>query len=179
MIVETIACNNCGAPLNVPPTANFATCAHCNSQLVIRRNDTARYTETLDRIEGYTERIAEDVEHIRLQNELERLDREWQQERRRFLLRERDGVSRLPTRGYVISRVLVSIVALVLTTFWFGLASSAGDAALFFGWFGLIVVAITIANAVISIVKGINYNNAKQEYDTKRQEILRHLNQNT
>jgi hypothetical protein len=179
MIVETIACNNCGAPLNVPPTANFATCAHCNSQLVIRRNDTARFTETLDRIEDYTERIAEDVEHIRLQNDLERLDREWQRERRRFLLRERDGVSRLPTRSYVISRVLVSIVALVLTTLWFGLASSAGDGALFFGWFGLIVVAITIANAVISIVRGINYNTAKQEYQTQREEILRRLSQDT
>ena len=179
MIVETIACNNCGAPLNVPPTANFATCAHCNSQLVIRRNDTARYTETLDRIEGYTERIAEDVEYIRLQNDLERLDREWQVERRRFLMRERRGASRLPTRGYVISRVLVSIVALVLVTFWFGFASSAGDAALFFGWFGLVVVAITLVSAVTSLIKGVNYAAAKQEYHRRRQEILRRLSQNS
>lgn len=179
MIVETIACNSCGAPLNVPPTANFATCAHCNSQLAIKRNDTARYTETLDRIEGYTERIAEDVEQIRLQNDLERLDREWRLERRRFLVRTRAGASRLPTRSYVISSVLVSLVALVLTTFWFGVASSAGDAALFFGWFGLVIVAVTLVNAVISIVKGINYSAAKQEYHAKRQEILHQLDQNT
>ena len=41
MNAETLNCNNCGAPINVPAAAKYATCAHCGTQLAIRRTDSA------------------------------------------------------------------------------------------------------------------------------------------
>ena len=60
MELETLSCNNCGAPLEVPPGANFVTCAHCGSRLAIKRTDNASYTEVLDQIGQRTERMSED-----------------------------------------------------------------------------------------------------------------------
>jgi len=45
MNLEALNCNNCGAPINVPPTANFVTCKGCGAQLIIRRTEEATYTE--------------------------------------------------------------------------------------------------------------------------------------
>lgn len=38
---ETLTCNSCGAPLEVPGTANVVTCNHCSCQLAIRRLGSA------------------------------------------------------------------------------------------------------------------------------------------
>jgi hypothetical protein len=78
MSTTGLACNGCGAPLDVPAAARYATCAHCGSRLTIQRNETAVWTELAERIAGDTGRINEGVTLLALQSELERLDREWQ-----------------------------------------------------------------------------------------------------
>jgi hypothetical protein len=92
MSTTGLACNNCGAPLDVPDTARFATCAHCGSRLTVRRNDTAAWTEVVEQIAGDTGRINEGVTLLALQAEVERLDREWQmQQATPTLGRRKDG----------------------------------------------------------------------------------------
>ncbi len=81
MKVESLACNNCGAPLEVAETTKFATCTHCGSCLSITRSDSAAYTEVLAQIGQHTEQMSNDLIAIRLHNELERLDRDWQTQR--------------------------------------------------------------------------------------------------
>jgi LSD1 subclass zinc finger protein len=71
--LETLACNNCGAQLQVPSGANYVTCAHCNSQLVVRRDPTVTYTQKLDQIDRRTEQMAEDIAHLRRHTEREQL----------------------------------------------------------------------------------------------------------
>src|SRR5687768_2326314 len=73
--VTSIACNNCGAALQVSDATRFATCTYCNSQLAVHRTDSAAYTEVLHAVKANTDRIADDVGAIRVQNELEALDR--------------------------------------------------------------------------------------------------------
>jgi hypothetical protein len=73
--------NKCGGALDIPAAARFVTCTYCGSRLEVHRSGGAAYTEVLDAIEQRTERIAEDVGHIRFQNELEQLDREWMMRR--------------------------------------------------------------------------------------------------
>lgn len=70
--LETLACNNCGAQLQVPVGANYVTCTHCNSQLAVRRDPTVTYTQKLDEIDRRTEQMAEDLAHLRRESELER-----------------------------------------------------------------------------------------------------------
>ncbi len=81
MSATSLACNGCGAPLDVPAAARYATCAHCGSRLTIQRNDSAVWTGVAERIAGDTGRINEGVTLLALQAELERLDREWQMQR--------------------------------------------------------------------------------------------------
>ena len=47
-----------------------------------------------------------DVWQIRLQNELERLDREWETERKWYLLRGRRGSLHVPTKGWIVLPLL-------------------------------------------------------------------------
>jgi len=76
--VISVNCNNCGASLEVDEATRFVTCAHCGSKLEIRRGSGSVFTQTLERIEHATASASKDLEIIRLEQELERLDREWQ-----------------------------------------------------------------------------------------------------
>ena len=77
--METISvrCNHCGAPLDVGANARFVTCKFCNSQLEVKRSESAVFTEEITRIADNTQQMAGSLEVIELQNEIERLDREW------------------------------------------------------------------------------------------------------
>src|SRR5262245_34344788 len=96
MTLESLSCNHCGAPIEVPAAAKYATCAHCGSRLAIRRTGTAAYTEVLEEISDRTARMEKDLGAIRLQNELERIDREWQTHRERFMVHHKNGSSGPP-----------------------------------------------------------------------------------
>jgi DNA-directed RNA polymerase subunit RPC12/RpoP len=67
--LETLACNNCGAQLTVPPDAHYVTCSHCRSQLAVHHDPTASYTTKLDEIDRRTEQMAEDLAHLRRQSQ--------------------------------------------------------------------------------------------------------------
>jgi DNA-directed RNA polymerase subunit RPC12/RpoP len=77
--METISvrCNHCGAALDVGNETRFVTCQFCNSQLEIKRTDSSVFTEEVERIARNTDKMAESMEVIKLQNEIEQLDREW------------------------------------------------------------------------------------------------------
>ena len=76
MEMVTVSCNSCGAPLKVGTQVRFVTCQFCNTQLEIKRSDSSIFTEQIERIAGNTAQMAQDLEAIKLQNEIERLDRE-------------------------------------------------------------------------------------------------------
>lgn len=178
MKVESLACNNCGAPLNVPESANFVTCAHCGSGLAVRRDPSVHYTEALDRIEQHTGRISEDIQVIRLQNDLEQLDRDWERRRRRYYIRLRDGRYIAPTMGYVITSILITVGVALFTIVWFASSfqSQAGGGAQFFGWIGVLLVAVAVVNVVTSYTRVSRYRRAVQAYTSRREEIIRLMN---
>src|SRR5262245_6916663 len=99
MQLESLLCNHCGAPLQVPPDANFVICASCGSQLAVKRTPTVVYTEVLRKLDQRTRQMAADLRDLRLQSELEQVDREWEDERQQYLARSRSGWAREPTRG--------------------------------------------------------------------------------
>ncbi|MEA2572895.1 MAG: hypothetical protein QOH93_193 [Chloroflexia bacterium] len=172
MELEALSCNNCGAPLEVPTSADFVTCVYCKSRLAIRRTETAHYTELLGQLEAYRDHLADRVEYLRLRDELEGLEAQWQRERRRYFTRRLNGSMQAPTRSYLISSFVVAVAACALTAWWFYATANAGSGASFFGWVGAVLSLIAVVNAVRVTNKVNDYNSARQEYQQQRNEIL-------
>ncbi len=80
MKTESISCNNCGAALQDPETANFVTCSHCSSRLAIRRHESVVFTEKLEEIGDRQEEMLERLDRIEIQNRIAQIDRNWEQE---------------------------------------------------------------------------------------------------
>lgn len=174
MALESVACNNCGAPLQVPEGANFVTCVHCNTQLSIKRTGNARFTEAI-------EDLREQVEKLTRQNELEALDREWELEKESFMVANKHGRRHLPTKtGSLIGGVVIAVFGLFWTTMAFGITSKAshfgggfGPAFSCFPLFGLVFVAGGIAMSIYAYRKAGDYEQAHRRYKRRRREVLK------
>jgi DNA-directed RNA polymerase subunit RPC12/RpoP len=72
----SVRCNHCGAPLQVASNTRFVTCQFCGSSLEVKRTESSIFTEEVAKIAENTGRMAESLNVIALQNEIEKLDRE-------------------------------------------------------------------------------------------------------
>ena len=132
MRLVSLNCNQCGAPLEVPEKVQFASCAYCSARLSIQRSGGAVYSQTLDEVEKRTEQIADDLETIKLQNELASLDRQWMLDRDNYRVKGRDGEYSVPSQaGSIVGMILAAGFGLFWTV---GAASM--KAPFFFPLFG-------------------------------------------
>lgn len=142
--LEHLACNNCGAQLHVPAGANYVTCTHCNSQLVVRRDPTVTYTQKLDEIDKRTEQMAEDLAHLRRASE-----------------QNLAGASEAPTGqadnplGVIIAG-LMAVGAVVFGVFWTTSAANMGAPPIFpiFGVFFIIIAILSGISAIMKASRG-------------------------
>lgn len=176
----SVACNHCGAPLQVEETTRFVTCAYCKSQLEVKRTGSSYFTSALERIDQNTQQIAEDVEAIRLQHELERVDREWELEQQKFMTRDEDGNVQYPRRSGIggIVGVGFGILWTILACAMMGSAPDVGPfgvAKVVFPLFGVLFVI----GAVVTTLKGSDmaqqYRAREAAYRSRREAILREL----
>jgi DNA-directed RNA polymerase subunit RPC12/RpoP len=165
----SVACNHCGAPLEVAAGTRFVTCNYCSSRLEVHGSDSATYTATLDAIEGHTAQMAEDLGVIRLQNEVEQLDRQWAIDREPLLVRDKSGNTSEPGQtaaaaGPVVGCLFVGFFAVVCIAMG---TTAAGHGAP--GLFALVPFGMA-ALAVIAFVVGmINQGQKASEFAEKRQ----------
>lgn len=165
----SVRCNSCGAPLETGAQARFVTCKFCNSQLEIKRTASSIFTEEISKIARNTEQMAENLEAIKLQNEIEMLDRE-------SAVASVSEISRKGARpGGALGLVFGIFFALVA----FGMAVTAGShgaPALFIfvvvgiGIFGLI-------SAVVSFNKSCEVNVKQNDLRQRRDELTRKLDE--
>ena len=78
MQLESLNCNNCGAPLEVAATSNFVTCNHCSTRLAVRRTESSAFTEQLEDIGAKQDEMLNRLKRIERQTQLSDLDREWE-----------------------------------------------------------------------------------------------------
>lgn len=173
MKLEEVACNNCGAPLEVAETAKYVTCQHCDTRLAITRTDHARFTESLDELRERTDQLSEQVESLTKQNDVEALDREWEQEKLNFMVTDKHGNTSLPTKtGSVIGGLVVAAFGTFWTIMAFSITSrSPFGAAKIFPLFGLIFIAFGVGMSVVSHKKAGEYERAYERYRRKRMEL--------
>lgn len=166
-----VTCGNCGAGLELPPDARFVTCTYCGSRLELHRSGGAAYTKVLDDLKQHAERIADDVGRIRMQNELEQLDREWMIRREGLMVTGKHGARHVPGKFGTIFGALIAVVFLI---FWIGIASSMGAPG-FFVLFGVIGLVAAVGGAIHHFAKADQYAQAERDYNRRRAELVRKM----
>ena len=169
MKVLSVTCNNCGGPLEVPKKVRFVNCGYCSSRLEIRQSGNAVYSEILEKIEERTEKMADDIEAIKNQNEIERLDREWQMGMDRFKVRSKEGEYSVPSAA---GSVIGGVIAVVFGVFWISMASRIGAPGIF-PLFGLVFIGGAFFSMVSGVSKASGHQRAHDQYQSKRRELMR------
>ncbi len=163
MNTETLTCNSCGAPLEVPVSANFVTCNHCSCQLAVRRSESATFTEQFDRLAEKTDQLSSRVDKLSTQNEMAALDREWQLERETYMVSGKHGHRSLPTQlGSAVGGIIAAFFGLFLTVS--GAGAGAGPETLF----GFVFIALGVGSAINGFTKASNYKDAERRYRRRR-----------
>jgi len=178
-----LSCNHCGAALQVGADTRFVTCTFCGSRLEVHHSGGAAYTSLLQALDQRTEQIAEDVEILKLQNQLEQLDREWQMYRDSALVRNKDGTTSEPSAtGSVVGAVFAGVFGVIWTIIAIAMgagASSAGAPAPFqlvaciFPLFGVVFVIGAIVMGIKGVTTGSTFSQRSQEYQSQRAALLR------
>lgn len=173
--METLTCNSCGAPLEVPASTNYVKCNHCGQQLVVRRSDSATFTEVVDRLTQTADAMSQQVEELSRQNRIAQIDRRWEQERESYLIADKHGHRHLPTES---SSVIGGIVMTVFGCFWtataIGITSNVPDigpariARFVVPAFGVFFVVSGIVMSLRNYSKAKDYREAKRRYQAER-----------
>lgn len=171
MQLEKLVCNSCGAPLQVPSSAKFVTCAHCSSQLQIRRTESATYTELLADLAEKTEELSERIDDLAANSELNAIDSKWRIERESLMVRDNHGNSHVPTKGSsMVAGIIVTLFGCFWTVMAISITSSApsvgsfGIAKVVFPAFGVILIACGIYNSMSNFKKAAKYERAERRY---------------
>jgi hypothetical protein len=177
MKVESISCNHCGANLDVSPSTQFVTCKFCGSRLAIRRTESSTYTELIDALAPPLNAMAESLGQVAHEQELARIDREWEIEREQYLISNNQGVRQVPNAS---ASVIGGVVITVFGIFWTVMASSitspfpereGGGFASLFPLFGVLFILGGIAMSVYSYQKAQAYEQAYHRYQQRRAEV--------
>lgn len=169
----SVRCNHCGAPLNVGPETRFVTCQFCASQLEVKRTENSVFTEEIARLARTTGQLAESLEIIELQNEIERLDREWSTRQEAAAGNGERGAAPKSTAGAVFGLLFAVFFAVVC----FGMAAAAGSHGAP-GIFALVPVGMgvfALVAAVAGIAKAQATSSSRDDYQQQRAALLKQL----
>jgi hypothetical protein len=171
MTTEQLNCNQCGASLEVPRTARYATCGQCGAQLTIQRSGTASYTQ--EESGPKLQEMALQLEELTLQNKLMRLDRDWETERESYMRTGRYGNRYIPTVGMSIFTGLGALVGgTVISYFTMNVVVNVGGFSSLFPVFGIIVAVIGVGTALYNYNLASRFERAQAEYYEKRRQLL-------
>jgi len=168
MNITKVCCQGCGADLEVNEDIRFVTCNYCHCRLEIVHDKTVTHSKLLEKIEQKTDEMADDLKVIRLQNDLEKLDREWSMKAESFMVANKEGVKSVPTAtGSVVGGVFAVVAGII----WMVAASSMGAPGVF-PLFGLVFIAIAVVGMVRGAGKAGGYSTAKSVHDQERRKLL-------
>lgn len=115
----SVRCNHCGAPLQVGEKARFITCQFCQTQLEVKHTSSAAFTEVIDQIAQKTAQMADNLKVIELQNEIDRLDREMEEQRERYYRSTRRGDRNQPSPVGAMVGAFIALPTSATATYWF------------------------------------------------------------
>lgn len=172
MKVTKVCCQGCGADLQIDETIRFVTCNYCNARLEVVHDETVTHTKQLDKIERTTAELANNLKVIELQNDLERLDREWDNQRNGLLVRSKDGSLSEPSAA---GSIVVGVVVIGFGIFWTVMAAGMGTPG-FFPLFGLVFIGIALFGMISGASKAGQYRNEQAAYQGRRDALIARIN---
>jgi len=168
MELTSVRCNRCGAPLEIGAQTRFVTCQFCQCQLEVKRTGSAAFTEVVQELAEKTEAMAGNLRVIELQNELERLDREWAMNKEQFYVTGRSGGHSRPS---VAGSVMTAVFALSIMVIWIAFAMRM-NAPSIFPVFGVVVMVALFVGAASNFNKAGRLNEAEEVHEQKRAALL-------
>jgi hypothetical protein len=166
----SVQCNHCGAPLEVGVHTRFVTCQFCNSSLEVKRTESTVFTEEVARIAENSEKMADSLEIITLQNEIERLDREWSASQPV----SPGGGERWTSAGGGVAGLVFSVFFALVCFGMAGMAGSHGAP----GFFVLVVVGMGIFALVTGVMAFFQSQKSSENldlYQRRRADMIRKL----
>lgn len=167
--LRQVACQGCGASLDVGPTTQFVTCNYCNARLSVEVSASSTFTKVLDAIEKRTARLEEKLDAAEDRDALEALDRNWKAERRRFLLRRKDGSKTEPSVSIGVAVIAVGLLGGAIFA-----QIAGGHGADEMALFGLLFALGGVGIGVHTIVQAKRFETARMLYEGEREAILDH-----
>jgi len=172
-----LACDRCGADIDLPDDARFVTCRYCEAKLEVQHTDGAAFTRVraaVARVEKKTEAIADEVKELRAENralslrsDLEQLDREWDERRKELMNRSKDGTLTVPTTGAAFAvGALAGVAGLFIAL---NVNGSEGPLA------GLVVAVVGLGLALMQHGRAEKYARAQTEHLERRDELEQRL----
>lgn len=177
MKVISLNCNHCGAPLEIPAKARFATCGFCEARLAVEHVGNSYSTSVLEDLKETTNQIARDVAEIKSSNEIQNLDAQWQRDRVRHLVTGKHGQQSLPTKsGAVVGGVMIAGFGLLWTIMATGISSAGsrmGAPGVFgiFPLFGVLFIGFGIVMSFVTYSRAEAYEKANKKYLAERRRL--------
>ncbi|WP_341403698.1 hypothetical protein [Luteolibacter soli] len=166
MKVTKVCCQGCGADLQVDESIRFATCNYCHARLEIIHDPTVTHTRLLEDIGRTTEKMAGNLRVIELQNDLERLDREWENRRQGFMVTSKNGHRSVPTEaGSLIGGGIMLVMGIAATAVG---ANLGGPLPLF----GLVFIGLAIYSIINGTSKATGYRDAEKSFMQQRNDLI-------
>lgn len=169
--ITKVCCQGCGADLEVDESVRYVTCNYCHARLEVVHDTSVTHTRILQELQKNTERMAGNLRVIELQNDLERLDREWESRREGFMISGKHGRRYLPTQG---SSIAGGAIAVVFGVIWMTFAGGIG-APFPFPLFGLLFIGAAIYGMVNGATKAGAYESADREFQQQRARLIRQI----
>lgn len=139
--------------------------------MAIRRTESTTFTEQLGEITKKTDEIKQVVTELARQNKVAAIDRQWDREKERFMITDKDGHRHLPSEGGAVAG---GVMVVVFGTIWtVGAAAITsgmpfGGVTAVFPLFGVAFVIFGICISVYSYNKAKEYRSAQRRYYQRR-----------
>jgi hypothetical protein len=124
------------------------------------------------------EHLANQLAEVKYQNELAQIDREWEIERRQYLIQGQDGIAHEPTAGMGLGMAIgVGVFGVIWTIFAASLTSGGPDegpfsvAKVIFPLFGVVFTVMAIAFGIHTYSRAQKYQAAFAAYKAKRARV--------
>lgn len=171
MKVTKVCCQGCGADLQIDESVRYVTCNYCHTRLEVVHDETVTHTRLLDKIERTTDRMANNLKVIELQNDLERLDREWEHQRSSLMVRGKDGHVSVPSS---VGSIAAGVLAIGIGIVWIIFTSSM-HAPSFIPLFGLLIMGFAVFGMVSGTNKASAFQSGRERYEAERRNLISRL----
>jgi hypothetical protein len=167
MRITHVRCHGCGAGLTVNETVRFVTCNYCNAQSEVVHEPSVTHTKLLEEVVRSTEHLASRMKVVELQNDLLKLERDWDQVRERCLIRDQQGTLQEPS--VVTAKMIAGAAMIVIPVLTYANAQTMDvRSALLIGGV-LAAVAFFVVRGTLAHAR--EYESTKAAYRKKRHKL--------